>query len=189
MNKQPHSSIFLLILFIGSLLLTACKKEVDTLPPATQRGLNTFGCLLNKKAWIPTGSGDPFSASFYPTGGGFFKNPDGSLNIYIKAWLDREELEIFLKHTTTPGIYKIDKTTYTGPSLVYAESYGQYSLSHEFGSTEYFSTDSLHTGSVTITRADTTLGIVSGTFDMQLFQSSSGRVMNITKGRFDFTNH
>jgi hypothetical protein len=189
MNKQRPSGILLWTLFIGPLFLTACKKEVNTLPPATQRGLNTYGCLLNKKAWIPTGSGDPFSASFYPTGGGFFKNPDGSLNIFIEAWLDREEIEFFLKHTTTPGIYKINKTTYTGPSLMYAESYGQFSISYAFGSTEYFVTDSIHTGSVTITRADTTLGIVSGTFDMQLFQSSSGRIVNITKGRFDFTTH
>jgi len=183
MNKQPHSNIFLLILLIGSLLLTACKKEVDTLPPATQKGLNTFGCLLNKKAWIPTGGG--FFSLINPTSGGFFVTPDGSLNIYIAANSERESVEFFLYHAKTPGIYKLN----TSPASMYPESYGSYSIGDALGNTDYFFSDHIHTGSVTITRADITNRIVSGTFDMQLFQSSSGRVMNITKGRFDFTNH
>lgn len=29
------------------------KTELEKLPPITQIGANTFGCLINGKAWIP----------------------------------------------------------------------------------------------------------------------------------------
>ena len=48
---------FLLI----SLIAISCKKtkteseSVDQLPPITQTGANTFGCLLNGNVWLPKG--------------------------------------------------------------------------------------------------------------------------------------
>lgn len=53
---------FLLIaVCLCSLIFTAnsCKKdkitELEKLPPATQTGANTFGCLVNGKAFLPKG--------------------------------------------------------------------------------------------------------------------------------------
>ncbi|HEX8350347.1 MAG TPA: hypothetical protein VF598_10325, partial [Hymenobacter sp.] len=48
----------LLAFSLASLLLLSvgCKKEkteLDLLPAATQQGKNTFGFLLNNKAWLP----------------------------------------------------------------------------------------------------------------------------------------
>ena len=45
------------LIFIFCLLLfNNCKKnEQDALPPATQNGANTFGCLVNGKPWVSTG--------------------------------------------------------------------------------------------------------------------------------------
>ena len=51
---------FYIVIFI---LLTGCedcddiinpKTELEKLPPATQTGKNTFGCLVNGRAWLPT---------------------------------------------------------------------------------------------------------------------------------------
>jgi hypothetical protein len=51
---------FSLIFFCFALVNFTCKKHsvnpVDTLPPATQTGANTFGCLINGKAFTPGGS-------------------------------------------------------------------------------------------------------------------------------------
>lgn len=45
-----------LTMFIGA----GCKKnkpktELEKLPPITQTGANTFGCLVNGRTWIPKG--------------------------------------------------------------------------------------------------------------------------------------
>lgn len=48
----------LLIVFTFLLLIaSSCKKDAnkDKLPPATQTGENTFGCLVNGKVYIPKG--------------------------------------------------------------------------------------------------------------------------------------
>ena len=52
------------LLIATALAFTMCCKKTDTnsldaelakLPPITQTGANTFGCLVNGKAYIPTG--------------------------------------------------------------------------------------------------------------------------------------
>lgn len=52
-----------LIIFIALAFAMCCKKtdsnsldaELAKLPPITQTGANTFGCLVNGKAFIPSG--------------------------------------------------------------------------------------------------------------------------------------
>jgi hypothetical protein len=72
----------LLPVFLGSLLLAVpyCKKNKDQLPSATQSGANTFGCLINGKARIPTGHGA--GSGIEPTSGGFLELLTGK-EIYI----------------------------------------------------------------------------------------------------------
>src|SRR6478609_7104865 len=58
-NYHPMKRLFLLL--ITSLTLSCCEKdkpskpviEVDKLPPATQTGANTIGCLLDGKVFKP----------------------------------------------------------------------------------------------------------------------------------------
>ncbi len=63
---------FYIVIFI---LLTGCescddiinpKTELEKLPPATQTGKSTFGCLVNGKAWVTRTSTD--ALSFYQSG-------------------------------------------------------------------------------------------------------------------------
>lgn len=57
--KRNNKLWLLLIALCG--LFTACKKTVtpiptpivEQLPPATQEGKNTFGCLINGNVWVP----------------------------------------------------------------------------------------------------------------------------------------
>ena len=48
------------VILLSTLLGASCKKTntpspTDQLPPTTQTGANTFGCLVNGKVWIPKG--------------------------------------------------------------------------------------------------------------------------------------
>ena len=161
-----------------------CRKQQENkLPDATQYGVNTFGCLIGGEAWIPTGhaAGSGINA----TSGGFFGTPDGKRNIFIKAYSLHEYMDIYLKNIYQVGTYYLNKTTDVHPNIVYPENYGAYFVDGQ----EHYVTDPTHSGTVIISYADTVKGIVSGTFEMQLSQQSTGKVINITKGRFDYKTH
>ena len=172
---------FPIILFLLS--VNCSKKNEDKLPPATQAGANTFGCLIEGKAWIPTGGG--IGSGINATRGGFFQDAAGKLNIYIAASYYHDGIEIYLKHITSTGTFYVNSNTGVKPNVIFPESYGAYFIDGE----EEYVTDATHTGSVKITYADTTLGIVSGIFEMQLYQKTTGKLINITQGRFDYKNH
>lgn len=175
---------YLLILSIPLLVNISCKKsQDDNLPAGTQAGANTFGCLIDGKAWIPTGRGP--GSGIYPTSGGFFGTPDGRRNIFIKAYSDQDYIHLYLKNIYQIGTYYLNRNTFVYPNVIYPASYGAYFIDGQ----DYYVTDSLHTGTVQIIHADTTTGIVSGTFEMQLYQKNTGKIMNITKGRFDYKTH
>ncbi len=85
----------LFIYCLPLLLLVACKKEVEELPPATQTGANTFGAKVNGNFWIPQGFGS-FPAS------NLLQVRRLSTNFYINARNfssspNETEFEIFLK--------------------------------------------------------------------------------------------
>ncbi|MEO7801559.1 MAG: hypothetical protein ABIR81_06155 [Ginsengibacter sp.] len=51
---------YIVLIFCFFLITASCKKnntptDEDQLPPATQTGANTFGCLINGKVWLPKG--------------------------------------------------------------------------------------------------------------------------------------
>jgi hypothetical protein len=165
-------------------MASSCKKEVDKLPSATQTGANTFGCLVNGQAWIPSGRG-AFSG-VNPTSGGFFGEVNNSMSIYIMAYGENDEMAIYLKNSLGVGTYHLNRNPSIKPYAVLPEaSYGMYSLLYD---PEYV-TDSTHTGTVTITHADLITGIVSGTFELQVYQKNTGKIVNITEGRFDYKTH
>jgi len=68
---MKHFFLFLAL----PLLLVSCKKNdpVSALPPETQTGANTFGCLVNGQPWTPQGndgtSNYTVSYDTFPNGG------------------------------------------------------------------------------------------------------------------------
>ena len=174
----------LIAVSIALLLITSCKKEKDKLPSATATGANTFGCLVNGKAWVPSGRGG-FSG-VNPTSGGFFVEVDNTISIYVRAYAENDEITIYLKNTTPVGTYYLNRNTTIRPYAILPEaSYGMHKLLYD---SEY-TTDSIHTGTVNITHSDLNAGIVSGTFEMQVYQTHTGKIINITDGRFDYKTH
>ncbi|MGI4865228.1 MAG: hypothetical protein ACRYFZ_15000 [Janthinobacterium lividum] len=167
---------------LALLLLTQCKKaETDpasALPPETQTGANTFGCLLNGQPWTPSSNYGPanFRLTYDPTYAG------GSL--LIRAYqADAHKVTQYIAIGGSPinrlGTYIITEalSSTCGASYTYQDGspcsdYSYYNYKPGF----------IMRGQLTITRMDQ---IVSGTFGFILAQTGCDTI-KVTQGRFDY---
>lgn len=167
-----------------ALLFWGCQPK-EPLPRATQFGANTFGCKINGKTYIPDGGGS-FSG-IKPINGGISVISANPLirGIYIRTYRSsKESLSFFINNYKT-GSYELNANT--SPSPLNFESFGLYQIA----SGQVYMTSSINTGRVTITKADTITGIVSGSFsfkagavDLNGNPNGTGTV-EVTEGRFD----
>lgn len=146
--------------------------ELEKLPPATQVGKNTFGCLVDGKAWV-TGSSIDVDA-FYQ---------EGVLSITA---VNSENTEIIF-------IYMYEVNLSVQSYALPKENPGN--ITSLAGLNEYkttlcrFETTASYTGSVEITHFDQTFGkwIISGTFEFAGYSGDCQRALSVTDGRFDVT--
>jgi hypothetical protein len=172
----------LLFLCLLVCTLSACKKE-DPLPTATQSGVNTFGCKINGKTWIPDGGGG-FSG-IKPLFGGYVDTLISPVanSVYISAYKsDKTKIDLHLQGVNKIGVYPLNQ--YSG--MVYAFTrplnYGAYFPDPA----KAFVTNPTYQGTITVTRADTINKIISGTFSFTVYDPESKQTIHITEGRFDF---
>ena len=82
----------LLLLFTALIILNGCSNDDDnaSLPPETQTGANTVGCLVNGKVFLPHAEGlNPSVNCFYQfVDGEFFLRLDSQI-------LDKVEANLF----------------------------------------------------------------------------------------------
>lgn len=158
----------------------SCKKEVKDLPPATQHGANTFGLKLNGEMWVPKG---------------FAGIPDSDL---LKARLlgntviinaqnfsgspTETEFELHLVNVTGTGTFLLNTDfTYPNALINYA-----YHVKRRLTPLDEWVTSAAQTGSVTLTRFDTTARIISGTFQFNAENDlNPAQTISVTEGRFD----
>ncbi|MBY0477021.1 MAG: hypothetical protein K2Q24_05205 [Chitinophagaceae bacterium] len=173
--KTQH--LFLLLLFSVLSLHLKCKKEtpeVETLPPLTQTGAFTFGCLVNGKVWVPKGLlfSNKLTITYDPGWRG------GSLVITArrKDNLIDQSIAISSDNLQSTGIYSlIIKDT----SLAYFDDV--------ITGCVYYSYRDLTTplnGSLTITKFDLNKNIISGTFFFKLAKPGCDTI-TVSDGRFD----
>ncbi len=173
----------LIIIAIFFLLGSSCKKdklvnEIDKLPPATQTGANTFGCLVNGKAWIAQNKDcsiicdDPFKIFYDGINGGNLSII--GLNKDVKRPIN-QSISIGMDSTN----YKTDFILSPNTAL---------NLGFTFVNNGIFirSWDSLviATGRIKLLKYDLVNGIISGNFEFTL-ASPNNEIINITSGRFD----
>ncbi|CAN5282363.1 hypothetical protein BH23BAC2_BH23BAC2_26830 [soil metagenome] len=176
--KTPIN-LLLLILFFS---FNSCSKQddcdnpVDCLPPATQTGANTAGCLVNGEVFLPggksLGSGSVLKAQYVFHNGSYIfgvsiRNRNGQ-NRMIQIESRNNKLEeggkYFLKQntdTTSSGLYLL------GGGLVDA-----------------FITTNQISGEFKITHLDETSRIISGTFWFDAV-NNEGEIVQVREGRFD----
>jgi len=166
------------------LALTQCQSREPALirpegqlPPITQIGANTFGCLVNGRPWTPQGyDGTSNYAVSYDSGlnNGLFelqtyRYPDNSSN-FQNIYLD-------VLSNCRVGTYSFQNPKKAG--VLYQDRKMACYWRNVDSATTYCR------GSLTITRLDLTNGIIAGTFAFTLYKPGGCDSVRVTQGRFD----
>ena len=166
------------LLCLCLLLLTQCKdpppappqNPVSLLPPETQTGQRTFGCIVNGQVWTPAGS---------PLGGSLFKTQYFNQQLTVSAnravtvnGISTDQSIALNVKTTAPGVYAL-----TQPS-------GDFANLIDLVTNCTYYTRSTAAGTLEITQLDLVNRIVSGRFSFTLETPGCGQVV-VTDGRFD----
>ena len=160
------------------LMAASCKKnkpktELEKLPPITQTGANTFGCLLNGVAWIPKDNYGQatFKLEADPT---FQDGVFGVTAIRYYASGKFQSISIGSDSCRDRGVYLFNKsrnnvryTDYGIPLELFNQDAGTACI-----------------GSLNITKYDLINRIFSGTFEFTIYKTGSDTI-KITNGRFD----
>ena len=173
---MSHIKLLLLLASLSCLSLH-CKKEseLDKLPPATAIGANTFGCLLNGKAWPMGVKGSHYWDVSYQNGilRITYAIKDDPFNI-----ISKEHVSLRTEKIKGNGIYLVPFNDYTKDFF-----------SVEFDDNSYFSADQINKlgfASIVINRLDSINHFLSGTFEFSLFNESGTSQVKVSSGRFDF---
>jgi len=169
---MKHKQLFGLI--IGALLLcsASCKKN-DTepqLPPVTQTGENTFGCLVNGEVWLPQK--------------GMMVPPYGTSN---NQNLDKRWMIDCVNQYGTILLTICQDSVLNGSSTFSNEdlcSFAKFIDRSTDESLNYITDGDTFNGKVTILKFDTEEEIIAGTFWFDAV-SDNGQQIQIRDGRFD----
>lgn len=175
---SKHPFLFLVFTFL-LIIASSCKKDAnkDKLPPATQTGENTFGCLVNGKVYIPkgydgTGRPNPHVQYDYDLNGQPF------LSI---------ETHQYNNNNSVAGIdlsfFNVVRTGYYPMPYEFKFSLGSIEILADCGISNLDSSVQRWGGGV-ITKLDIANSIISGTFDCK-FKRPQCDTVYITDGRFD----
>ena len=179
---MKYKIIITCLLFV--ILNTQCEKDtpdpnnIPGLPPATQIGANTFGCLVNGVPWVPSGSNGTANLSIdYDPGinNGIFSI--SALNVISSI------------QTTSIGLGIRDSLNFVVPPrkyfLKHNSLFGVYY--HDFNKCMmgYFDTSIYRNGWLIISTFNRTSRIIAGTFEATLIKKDCDTI-RITNGRFDF---
>jgi hypothetical protein len=180
---MPLIALAFLTLFSGM----QCEKdfppgtpEIDKLPTATQIGANTFGCLVDGKAFTPKGTWGSDGLQVY------YQYVDNAYHFNIGV--TRKELYAPLRDMLIRSHYiELQETTYQLGEMDTPGNIGsEYCIynPNKDGFDDLFRTTSVIKGEITFTRFDVINQIVSGTFWFDAV-NKDGKVVQVREGRFD----
>ena len=170
-------------LFAGS-LLSACHQLADPAPS----GANTFSCQIEGEYFEPYlgPSSQPFTGPKISALQAGPYNRRGGLA--IEARTNSNDITIVLLDARAPGTYQLDNGT---PFWKPRHSYASLIATPSLPATgiplprAYYDTDSIRTGTVTLTRYDTLAHVAGGTFSFTARDAATGKLAHLTNGRFD----
>jgi hypothetical protein len=177
-----------LLLFVMAITLSCCNNDddntptnpIDQLPPATQTGEQTFGCLINGEPFVPHSFGTNAPNAFYQFVDGAY-----TLSIYgsINGGTNLKSINV--------GAIEVQEALEEQMYNLNEEESGNYFGEYNIGGGIIFSgsTNMNNPGILTITNFDQDNFIISGTFSFTVIDNE-GNEINITNGRFDmhYTN-
>lgn len=167
--------IFLLVITMS---LACCNDDdnitptipVLQLPPETQIGANTFGCLIDGEVFKPGLTNNSYNC--------FYQLVDNEYYFLVTANNSNSNI--------TKGVFvgTEKKTISQGQTLNLFERTDGNAWATYFLNTDPYTTNTLNTGELKITKLDFTNNIVSGTFWYDI-QDNLGGIHRIREGRFD----
>ncbi len=181
LNFMKTIGIFLLwLLFLGA----SCNNNdddgstnpSDQLPPATEVGAQTFGCLVDGEVFLPKTIGQNRLTAFNQL-------INGKYNLVISS-SNSEETDINIQGSKLDAIVE-------GEYPLGSEGEGKFNVVHIMGinnDTKILSTSDSRPGILVITNHDHEKFILSGTFSYVV--QHNGQDIIVTQGRFDvkYTN-
>lgn len=181
----------LIILLFTTFTLSCCneeednnsKTELEKLPPVTQSGANTAGCLVNGVAFLPKG--------FFPTGNLFFFYQDGKdFSLSIGERTLQGDNDIIKNINITSLNQNLHDNVGVSIELGQNENngnskFGVYSIDAVAPpNPKYYSTNSIIKGELKINYHNYNQAILSGTFWFDAI-NSNGEIVQVREGRFD----
>ena len=161
-------------IFMIALIFTGCDKDeptcqgIDCLPPATQTGAGTFGCLVNGVPYVDNSG--RFNCFYQLVNGKYYFSISANFNNEIKGiGLGSQEIEL-VKSSSYPLIE-------IKPNNFSADIY--------FDANNNFETSSTSPGNIVITNFSTVNNIISANFEFIITNLTTGAIYKITQGRFD----
>lgn len=174
----------LLLLFLATFAISCCNKgdddqpktELEKLPPATQTGANTAGCLVNGVAFLPKGN--------FATGNLTCNYIDGKdFSLQISEKINGRIRSLFVAsynqnlHDNIGVVFQLKE--YGANS-----KFGEFVIYNADFSEEHYQSTTLITGELKITYHNFNQAILSGTFWFDAV-NSEGKKVEVRNGRFD----
>jgi hypothetical protein len=182
-------TLFLLLLPLFAL---QCKKDKDKndcpngdracelakLPPLTTTGENTFGCLVNGKAWLPeSNSLNPKLRSVYA---------DEESSYYLSGNYDsKDDVATYIEFNISN--FELLTQSYTLEQYVrdsFSEGIYTYCWYNDGCRSVTYLTNFDQTGTFTVNYVHSASQIISGTFDF-VAKAENGETVCVTDGRYD----
>lgn len=179
--------------FMMMVLMPSCKKEklegpLSELPPATQEGAHTFGCLINGKPWVAHLDPGVFTPSIREITSGYNETVRGvSSDYFFKLISTRitysdsldQSFAFFLKPIKSIGI--IDLNNLEVKDIAFRTS-----IADGLGTDlEIYYLDTLYNNNLEITALNTESNYISGLFDFRFVDDKGLDTLDVTEGRFD----
>jgi hypothetical protein len=176
MKKNPNRLLLMkaAMMFCIMTLFVACDKDddkcqgIDCLPPATQIGAGTFGCLVNGVPFVD--NSNDFNCFYQLVNGEYYFSISATFNKTIRGI-----------GIGSQGIELIQGSSY---NLIEINS-GNFSADVYINANNNFETTSVSPGNITISKFDLQNNIVSATFEFTVVDPVTGTIYEITEGRFD----
>lgn len=180
--------INLLTLFMLCLLLTQCKKRalnpvatdpLTLLPPETQMGAGTFGCLVNGNAYtasyVTSARGDWMSTTRLGISSSLTESAAPltkgiSLLLALNGSLDTNQQFTLISSATPAPLFTPGRNQFWAASA---------------GGTCTYDGSYLKTGKIELLKFDGVTRIASGRFALTLYEPGGCDTLRITHGRFD----
>lgn len=181
--------LFTILFFLCAFFLlcgSSCKKSknsspIDQLPPETQIGANTFGCLVDGKVFVPKGLGlSPRLTCYYQ----YIYFPHENGYVFQVAANDKSMPSVLNSLNIGFDSMKVmEGKTYLLQKVYKGGARGNYRHFTETSLDDFF-TYSPSSGELVITKFDEANQIVSGTFWFNAI-NNNGDTVYVTDGRFD----